>query len=102
MSTMDRTYVTRTLADLVRINSINPAFSGGTTNEREIAAYLAGAFEALGMEVSQYEPEPGRVSVVGRRRGKGGGRSLMLNGHIDTVAVDEMADHRSSGLPAKS
>jgi acetylornithine deacetylase len=89
---MDSTYVTRTLADLVRINSINPAFSNGTTNEREIAAYLAGAFKALGMEVYQYEPEPGRVSVVGRRRGKGGGRSLMLNGHIDTVAVDEMTD----------
>jgi acetylornithine deacetylase len=89
---MDSTYVKRTLADLVRINSINPAFSAGTTNERAIATYLADAFEALGMEVTQYEPEPGRVSVVGRRRGRGGGRSLMLNGHIDTVAVDEMAD----------
>lgn len=89
---MDSTYVNRTLGDLVRINSINPAFSSGTTNEREIAEYLAGAFEALGMEVHAYEPEPGRVSVVGRRRGTGGGRSLMLNGHIDTVAVDEMTD----------
>jgi acetylornithine deacetylase len=89
---MDSTYVKRTLADLVRINSINPAFSDGTTNEREIAAYLTGALKVLGMEVYQYEPEPGRVSVVGRRRGKGGGRSLMLNGHIDTVAVDEMVE----------
>ncbi len=95
---MDNTYVTRTLADLVRINSVNPAFSGGTTNERKIAEYLSGAFKSLGMEVNRYEPEPGRVSVVGRRRGSGGGRSLMLNGHIDTVAVDEMADPFSAEI----
>jgi acetylornithine deacetylase len=95
---MDKTYINRTLADLVRINSINPAFSNGSTSEREIAGYLADAFKALGMEVYRYEPEPGRVSVVGRRRGKGGGRSLMLNGHIDTVAVDEMADPFSAEI----
>jgi len=89
---MDNTYVTRTLADLVRINSVNPAFSDSKTNERDIAEYLSRAFAALGMETHRYEPEPGRVSVVGRRPGTGGGRSLMLNGHIDTVAVDEMSD----------
>jgi acetylornithine deacetylase len=45
---------------------------------------------SLGMEVEIVEPEPGRPSVIGRRRGTGGGRSLMLNGHIDTVGVEEM------------
>ena len=91
-------YLVRTLSDLVRINSINPAFSNGTTNEREIAEYLTRAFADLGMDVNRYEPEPGRVSVVGRRAGTGGGRSLMLNGHIDTVAVDEMADPFSAEI----
>jgi acetylornithine deacetylase len=93
---MDNAYLSRTLQDLVQINSINPAFTGGRTNERQIAEYLAGACAALGMSVDTYEPEPGRVSVVGRRPGKGGGRSLMLNGHIDTVAVDGM-DNPFSG-----
>jgi acetylornithine deacetylase len=87
---MDNAYLSRTLQDLVRINSINPAFTNGRTNEREIAEYLTGACTALGMSVDAYEPEPGRVSVVGRRPGTGGGQSLMLNGHIDTVAVDGM------------
>jgi acetylornithine deacetylase len=77
---------------MVRINSINPAFTNGTTDERGIAEYLANECAALGMEVARYEAAPGRVSVVGRRRGTGGGRSLMLNGHIDTVAVDGMTD----------
>src|SRR5581483_6948873 len=95
---MDKTYVNRALADLVRINSVNPAFSNGTTNERRIAEYLTREFLGLGMDVNRYEPEPGRISVVGRRAGIGGGRSLMLNGHIDTVAVDEMKDPFSAEI----
>ena len=47
---------------------------------------------ALGMETTEYEPEPGRVSVVGRLRGTGGGRSLLLYGHIDTVGVTAMPE----------
>jgi acetylornithine deacetylase len=33
------------------------------------------------------ESAPGRPSVVGVARGTGGGRSLMLNAHLDTVGV---------------
>jgi acetylornithine deacetylase len=40
-----------------------------------------------------FNPSPrsyaGRPCVVGRRTGAGGGRSLILNAHIDTVPVDE-------------
>ena len=82
----------RTLGELVRINSINPAFSGGTTDERMVAAYVAGRMEALGMEVHSHEAAPGRVSVVGRLRGTGGGRSLMLYAHHDTVGIEGMPD----------
>ena len=82
----------RTLGELVRINSINPAFSGGTTDEREVAAYVRGAMEALGMETHAHEPAPGRVSVLGRLRGTGGGRSLMLYAHHDTVGIEGMPD----------
>jgi acetylornithine deacetylase len=46
--------------------------------------------ESLGMEVETVEPVSGRPSVVGWRRGMAGGRSLMLNGHLDTVGVDGM------------
>src|SRR3990170_3970716 len=43
-----------------------------------------------GLEVELDEAAPGRQSVVGIARGTGGGRSLMLNGHIDTVGVEGM------------
>lgn len=87
---IDREHLERTLAALVRINSINPKFSDGSTNERAIAAHLAGVMRELGMDVSHHDAAPDRTSVVGRLRGSGGGRSLMLYGHIDTVGVDEM------------
>ena len=38
------------------------------------------------------EATPGRPSVVVRSRGTGGGRTLLLCGHIDTVAVEGMTE----------
>ena len=42
------------------------------------------------MTVQLPEAAPGRVSVVGRLAGEGGGRSLMLYAHLDTVGVEGM------------
>jgi acetylornithine deacetylase len=87
---IDRAYLEHTLAALVRINSVNPKFSNGSTDESAIAAHLEGVLHALGMEVTRHEAARGRTSVVGRLRGSGGGRSLMLYGHIDTVGIEGM------------
>ncbi len=89
---VDREYLLDTLTDLVRINSVNPSLDPDGVGESEIAAYFAEAMHVLKLEVATHEPEPGRPSVVGRLKGTGGGRSLMLNAHVDTVAVDEMLD----------
>lgn len=96
--TIDRSFMTQTLADLVRINSVNPSLAPGGAGEAEVAAYLAGVLRGLGLEVTEHEPEPGRISIVGRLPGAGGGRSLMLNAHYDTVGVDEMADPFSAEI----
>ncbi|MEO7039379.1 MAG: M20/M25/M40 family metallo-hydrolase [Gemmatimonadaceae bacterium] len=87
---IDRAYLEQTLASLVRINSVNPKFSEGSTNESEIVVHLDGILRALGMEVTHHDAAPHRTSVVGRLPGRGGGRSLMLYGHIDTVGIDGM------------
>src|SRR4051794_24129095 len=87
---IDRRYLEETLAALVRINSVNPKFSDGSTGELAIATHLDGVLRALGMEVSLVECAPDRPSVVGRLRGSGDGRSLMLYGHIDTVGIEGM------------
>lgn len=89
---IDRRYVLETLTRLVRINSINPTLSPGAPGEREVATFVAGSLRACGMETEILEPAPGRTSVLGRIRGSGGGRSLMLNAHVDTVGVEGMAE----------
>jgi len=89
---VDAQYVQTTLADLVRINSINPFFGTGDTDERRIAARVAEMLAELGMEVRLHDAAPNRPSVVGRLRGEGGGPSLMLYAHLDTVGVEEMPE----------
>jgi acetylornithine deacetylase len=86
----DAEYCRETLAGLVRINSINPAFTSGATDERHVAEFVSARLGALGAVVTRHEPAPGRVSVTGRLAGAGGGRSLMLYGHYDTVGVEGM------------
>jgi acetylornithine deacetylase len=47
------------------------------------------------LEVDLVESASGRPNVVGIARGTGGGKTLLLNGHMDTVGVTGMADgHR--------
>ncbi len=89
---IDREYVIQTMADLVRINSVNPSLSANGPGEATIGAYVADALKALGLEVTTYELEPNRVNVVGILRGTGTGRSLLLNAHMDTVGVDGVVD----------
>lgn len=78
------------LADLVAIDSVNPALVPGAAGEAEIAGYVAEWMRERGLEVTVVDEPAGRPSVVGVARGSGGGRSLMLNGHIDTVGVAGM------------
>jgi acetylornithine deacetylase len=92
MTNVDRGYVEAAACNLVRINSVNPTLAPGGPGEGEIAEYTAAECEALGLDVNRHEPARGRVSVTGVLRGTGGGRSLMLNAHYDTVGVEGMAD----------
>jgi len=83
------------LSELVAINSINPDLVPGAPGEAEIAAYIAGWLERAGLEVHLEEPLPGRPNVIGIARGTGGGKTLLLNGHVDTVSVGGMPNpHR--------
>ena len=78
------------LRQLVAIDSINPDLVPGGAGEEKIARFVADWFERAGLEVVWDEPAPGRPNVIGIARGTGGGRSLLLNAHMDTVGVEGM------------
>jgi acetylornithine deacetylase/succinyl-diaminopimelate desuccinylase-like protein len=91
-----RDQVVQTLSALVHAPSVNPNYphfagvpeAGGESAANEV---LRPVYEAAGCEVDAFEEVPGRANLVGVRRGRGGGRSLILNGHVDTVAPGDPA-----------
>jgi acetylornithine deacetylase len=87
---IDHDYLVKTLVDLVQIDSTNPSLSPDGAGEAEIGAYVADALNDLGLAVTTYDLGPKRVNVVGRLAGKGDGKSLLLNAHMDTVGVTGM------------
>lgn len=89
---MNRQEVTRILSDLVRIESVNPGLVSGGSGEAAIARHVATFLRSAGLETHLQEVSPGRFNALGILHGNGGGRSLMLNGHLDTVGVEGMED----------
>ncbi|WP_327249965.1 ArgE/DapE family deacylase [Streptomyces sp. NBC_01320] len=77
----------RLLARLIAIDSVNPDLVPGGAGEAVIADFCSEWLAARGFEVHALEKRPGRPSLVAIARGTGGGRSLMLNGHLDTVSL---------------
>lgn len=90
--------------ELVRFDT---AFMGPGTPARQeqgCQEWIAKFLSELGCEIDQWEPDPatlsdhpmyqpglawtGRPITVGILRGSGEGRSLILNGHIDTVSAE--------------
>jgi acetylornithine deacetylase len=80
------------LSDLVRIDSVTPWLIPNGAGEGAIARFMADWLAPLGVDVKLEEVEPGRPNLVATLRGTGGGRSLCLNAHSDTVGYANWAD----------
>ena len=96
--TIDRQFLTKTLKNLVQINSVNPSLVPGAPGEEEIAEYVARLLQDIPLDVTIQEIAPGRFNVVGKLAGSGGGHSLMLNAHMDTVGVYDMNEPFSPSI----
>jgi acetylornithine deacetylase len=80
----------QTLSDLVRINSVNPAFQDGRP-EAEIAAFIGQFFSACGIETWEQEVFPGRPNLVARLPGRNSSRRIVFEAHTDTASVAGMS-----------
>jgi acetylornithine deacetylase len=78
------------LADLVRIDSVNPDLIQGAAGEEEIARFVGAWLESAGLDAEVDEVAPGRFNAVGIARGSGDGKTLLLNAHMDTAGVAGM------------
>jgi acetylornithine deacetylase len=87
---IDKGKLVKLLKDLVKINSVNPSLIKGAPGEAEIAEFIKIWMEAHGLETELTMIETGRANVVGYLKGSGGGKTLMFNGHVDTVGTDYM------------
>ena len=67
------------------IDATNPSLVPGGAGERELAEVIAAWLDERGFDVRLVGADPARPSVLARRRGTGGGRTLLLAGHLDTV-----------------
>lgn len=82
---------------LVRTPSVNPVLEEGGDGEGAVAVLAAEWLEGWGYQPAIVEVAPARYNVVARRGG-GAGRSLLLNGHLDTVGVAGMAEPFSGDI----
>jgi acetylornithine deacetylase/succinyl-diaminopimelate desuccinylase-like protein len=80
------------LADLVRIESVTPWLIPTGSGERAVADAMAAWVGDLPVEAEIDEIEPGRVNLIIRLRGAGGGPTLGINAHADTVGYANWAD----------
>jgi len=83
-----------------------PGSQHRTNREGELQEYVAGVLADIGADVDQWEPDAaalrdhpmmppwhhwkGRPITVATLRGTGGGRSLIVNGHIDVVSPGDL------------
>jgi acetylornithine deacetylase len=72
--------------ELIRIDSVSSELVPGAAGETAIAGWCSDWLGAHGFEVHRLGTAE-HPTVVGVAHGTGGGRSIMLNGHLDTVGV---------------
>ncbi|MCH6230153.1 M20/M25/M40 family metallo-hydrolase [Microbacterium sp. CFH 31415] len=79
-------------AALVAIDSVSPSLVPSAEGEARIASVLAERLGAAGyaVELIAAPSDPRRVSVLALRTGSRPGRTVVLNGHLDTVGVEGM------------
>ena len=87
---IDRAFVLDLLKEFVATNSVNPIVGRGP-GELALSNLVFNRLTAIGsLEVRRQPVADGRSNVIAILAGSGSGRSLMLNGHLDTVGIDGM------------
>ena len=98
-----RDELVRALSRAIQIESVNPKYPGQVYaevvgREGDMSRFMAELYEGAGCTVDLFAIERGRENAVGVRKGTGGGKSLIFNGHVDVVPPGDPANW-NSGTP---
>src|SRR5271169_4224323 len=92
LSTIDsmRGEIVDLCSQLVKRQSVNPKYPSADAQkylggEKICNEFLESVLSSFGCKTDLFELEAGRTNLVGTLKGSSGGKSLILNGHIDTV-----------------
>jgi len=80
------------LTRLIAIESVTPWLIPGGAGEAAVARFIADWLSDLPVEVRLEEVAPGRPNMIATLRGTGGGPTLCLNAHHDTVGYENWKD----------
>ncbi len=89
-SAVDAEWIAERTAELVDVPSV-------TMDEAAVCRLYEDMLRGLGVEVIVRPVSPGRNNLYVRLPGSGGGPSLMLNGHLDTIPQGDCAPMRRAG-----
>ena len=98
MTTVARGDAVALLRELVRADSRNPSLVPNAPGESAAAHVLAEVLRDWGVHADVIDAAPERPNVIARLGGKSGGRTLMLNGHLDVVGVEGMVHEPFAAL----
>jgi acetylornithine deacetylase len=78
-----------TLAELIRINSVNPAYASGRM-EAFIQDWIYRFFVDAGIDVELVDVYPDRPNLLATLPGRDRSRRLLLEAHVDTAGIENM------------
>ena len=82
--------VLQTLADLIRINSVNPNYQSGVP-EADVVDYIETFFQRRSIKTWRQSVEPHRDNLIALVPGRDHRRKMIFEAHMDTVSVEGMA-----------
>lgn len=75
-------------AEMIKI----PSYAGVPNQETPVAEYIKKIFDLNGITCELKEVSDGRCNVIARLKAPNSGKTLLLNGHMDTVEPNDMVD----------
>ena len=95
---IDEKFLLDTAVKLVQTDTRNPLLCKDSPGDTQGIKYLAELYDQLGIEYKIHNLDSKQANIVAGIKGKGKGKTLLLNAHLDTVGTDGMKNPFSARI----